>query len=250
MTRYRAKVEDSSTSTSGLIHMHTHMPMYPNTYTHTMYTHMQYSTHKKREVEGGLSVGDLTVLWISRRGSSPSLWEGSKGQSLWRTDNRHIVCRATDAWQMWLAILCLVFPWLPTALFWADTISWNFSPFLFWFSKIYIDEFLYYFQWSETHKILRKSVTAYRYLYVTALGRCLICVLFLLVSVFREPSSFMSRVTGISGPASDRIWPSEQCGLAHTQESLFVAPALLSKLALVLPICTNYWLHLLFHFPF
>lgn len=49
MTRCRAIVEDSSTSTSGLIHMHTHMPMYPNTYTHTMYTHMQYSTHTKKK---------------------------------------------------------------------------------------------------------------------------------------------------------------------------------------------------------
>lgn len=68
MTRCRAIVEDSSASTSGLIHMHTHMPMHPNTYTHTMYTHMQYSTHTKKRSGGWpVSGGSHSIVDFQKR---------------------------------------------------------------------------------------------------------------------------------------------------------------------------------------
>lgn len=194
------------------------MPMHPpvDTHIHTISTYMHFSTRKQKEVGGGLSVGDSTALWISRRGSSPSLWEGSKEQSL---SGERIIGTLCVVLQMphrcglqllaWCSHNCL------QHCSRAEAVSWNFSPFPLRCSKIHRWIFVC-FQWPETGKAPRKPVTAYRRLLcMTALGLCWFCVLFLLVAILRQSYSYISQVTGMSGPASDRIWPSEQCGLTH-----------------------------------
>lgn len=185
---------------------------------------MHFSTRKQKEVEGGLSVGDSTALWISRRGSSPSLWEGSKEQSL--------------SGERIIGTLCVV-PQMPhrcglQLLAWcshdclqhcsrAETVSWNFSPSLLWCSKIHRWIFVY-FQWPETSKAPRKPVTAYRHLFcMTALGlsdsvSCFCCWPFLDSHIFTYPKLQECLALPVIGydllssvgwpiPKSPSLWP-------------------------------------------
>lgn len=81
-------------------------------HTHTHNTHLHAFFYTQTKGSGGWSVSGRfhSIVDFQKRLFTFPLRRIKGTESLWRMDNRHIVCGAADASQMWFAALGLVFP--------------------------------------------------------------------------------------------------------------------------------------------